>query len=277
MKRADGWITIGTKVDNSQFDKDIAELQTKINQQEKKSELKYEAHITKKKELEELQQEILKVEAEFEKASQGVERFNELLGKKEKTSLSYTEFTELQGLQNAQGQFDTLGGQLDKMYIKQQNLKTQIESTGVAYQDSVNKVQELKNKADKISVKKANAELKEMKDNAKNVGKSFESFGKQVSRTVLAIFGIRTAITMLTRASAELKNYDKEYASNLEYIQYALTMMVAPALKYIVNLMGTILQYINAIVSAWFGLNLFKSANDFKDMKKSASSVARKC
>lgn len=81
----------------------------------------------------------------------------------------------------------------------------------------------------------------------------------------------------LRRASSDLATYDKQYATNLEYIRYALTQMIAPVLQWIVNLAAKLLGYINAIMQGWFGINLFSrgSAENFNKMKAGASGVSK--
>lgn len=109
------------------------------------------------------------------------------------------------------------------------------------------------------------------------LGKSLESSVKKAGRLVLAIFGIRSAYLALRRASSDLASYDKQYAANLEYIRYALTQAIAPILRYIVSLAGTLLSYINAIIQGWFGINIFAnaSAKSFQKMKAGASGVSK--
>ena len=109
------------------------------------------------------------------------------------------------------------------------------------------------------------------------LGKSLESSVKKAGRLVLAIFGIRSAYLALRRASSDLASYDKQYAANLEYIRYALTQAIAPILRYIVSLAGTLLNYINAIIQGWFGINIFAnaSAKSFQKMKAGASGVSK--
>lgn len=110
-----------------------------------------------------------------------------------------------------------------------------------------------------------------------NIGKSLSDSVKHAARLTLAIFGIRSAYLALRRASSDLASYDQQYAANLEYIRYALTQVVAPVLRYIVNLAATLLSYINAIVQGWFGINLFSnaSAKSFQKMKAGASGVSK--
>lgn len=114
-----------------------------------------------------------------------------------------------------------------------------------------------------------------LNDGAKDLSNSFEKAIKKASKLVLSIFGIRSAYLAMRRASSELAQYDEEYGANLEYIRYALTQAIAPVLKYIVDLAMKLLAYINAIVHAWFGINLFENASvdNFKAMKQGVSGV----
>lgn len=109
------------------------------------------------------------------------------------------------------------------------------------------------------------------------LGKSFEKSVKSAGRLVLAIFGIRSAYLGLRRASSDLASYDPQYAANLEYIRFVLTQAIAPILRFIVGLAMRLLQIINAIVGALFGVNLFSkgSAENFRKMKSGASGASK--
>lgn len=106
---------------------------------------------------------------------------------------------------------------------------------------------------------------------------SLSSMTKKAGRFVVAIFGIRSAYLGLMRASNSLASYDQQYAANLEYIKYVLTQTIAPVLKWIVSAVGTVLQYIYAILEAWFGIasKLNLSAESFNKMKAGASGVSK--
>jgi len=110
-----------------------------------------------------------------------------------------------------------------------------------------------------------------------NLGKSFENSIKKVGRLALAIFGIRSAYLAVRRASSDLANYDDQYATDLEYIRFVLTQAIAPILKFIVSLAMKLLQIINYIIQALFGVNLFEkgSVENFQKMKQNANGVSK--
>ena len=134
-----------------------------------------------------------------------------------------------------------------------------------------------------VSLRKEKQKLEETKgtqgitEGINNLGKSFENAVSRAGRLALAIFGIRSAYNLLKSASSELATYDEQYATNLEYIRFVLTQAIAPVLRGIVQLAMQLLSYINAIVQAWFGINLFSSgsAENFKKMKSQAGGVSK--
>lgn len=134
-----------------------------------------------------------------------------------------------------------------------------------------------------VSLRKEKQKLEETKgtqgitQGINNLGNSFQNAVSKAGRLALAIFGIRTAYNLLKSASSELATYDEQYATNLEYIRFVLTQAIAPVLRGIVQLAMQLLSYINAIVQAWFGINLFAngSAEQFKKMKAQAGGVSK--
>jgi len=116
-----------------------------------------------------------------------------------------------------------------------------------------------------------------LSDAFKGMASPFEKAIKKATRLALGIFSIRSAYMALRRASSDLASYDEQYAANLEYIRFALTQAIAPVLKEIVQLAAQLLQYINAIAQAWFGVNLFAngSVEAFNKMKKNANGVGK--
>lgn len=180
----DGWITIGTKIDNKNFDKQIDALETKIERAEKDMEI-------------------------------AIKNKNPEVAKQ-------------------------IGIDIEKMKNKLVSLKKQ--------QDKVNS------------------------QGFDKFGNSVESSIKKVGRLVLGVFSIASAYRFVSQASGTLAQYDKQYASNLEYIRFALAQGIAPVLRYLVNLAGKLLSYLNYILNAWFGINMFSKASA-KNFAKGAGSA----
>jgi hypothetical protein len=144
----------------------------------------------------------------------------------------------------------------------------------VELEKTKNKLVQLRQQKQKLEDTKGTSAITE---GINNLGNSFQNAVSKAGRLALAIFGIRSAYNMLKSASSELATYDEQYATNLEYIRFVLAQAIAPVLRGIVQLAMQLLSYINAIVQAWFGINLFSngSAENFKKMKAQAGGVSK--
>lgn len=142
-----------------------------------------------------------------------------------------------------------------------------VKELEVELEKTKNKIVQLRQEQEKLN----------KSDGFENINKSLKKAVKQTSRLILGIFGIRSAYMLVRQASSELASYDKQYASNLEYIRYVLAQTIAPVLKWIVNLAFQVLQIVGMIVSALFGVNIFSnaSAKSFQKMKAGASGVSK--
>lgn len=160
---------------------------------------------------------------------------------------------------------------------KQQEINNKTEQYKKQLQEINQNISEYKQKIENVKIQKQVADVEKLKNSFNSVGSSIQSTVKHVARLALGIFGIRSAFMFVRRASSDLASYDQQYATNLEYIRYALTQMIAPVLQWIVKLAATLLGYINAIMQAWFGINLFSrgSAKNFQKMKAGAGGVAK--
>ena len=84
---ADGSIMIETKLSTNKFDKQVADLEKKIKDEEKKSELKLKAKLQAEDELKRHKQAIFEIEQEYEKTSQQVEHLQNIMSKQSKTRI----------------------------------------------------------------------------------------------------------------------------------------------------------------------------------------------
>lgn len=150
----------------------------------------------------------------------------------------------------------------------------EVDDLNVELEKTRNKLVQLKSAKDKAAQP---GSLSGMSNAFKTVGNSIQSTISKVAKLALGIFAIRSAYMAVRRASSELASYDKQYAANIEYIRYALTQMIAPVLMWIVQLAATVLKYINMILNALFGINLFSNASvkDFKKMQKATDKTAK--
>ena len=269
MIKLDGWITIGTKLSTEKFDKQISDLENKIDSEEKKQELLNRKTIEYKKELREANREVFDLASQYDKAVKKADLYAEALKKAEKVSPRTPRFFEFQRDYNEQAKaVDQLSAQLDKARKNQSSLRTRVEQTKLQYDKSIKSVDRLRGKIETISLTRQNREINQLTN---GVGSAI----KKVGRLALAVLSVRSAYSFLRQASSTWGQYNEQYARDLEYIRFALASGVAPILEKIVNLVATLMGYINYLSNAWFGKAIFASAQDFEKMKKSAGGVAK--
>ena len=235
----DGWITIGTKIDNSGFDKGAKALENKIDSIEDDvndlSNLKIngvpfeefdEAAENTKKKVSELKREIKEVES----ASSGA---------------GFMKYDTA----NIQSFVDNY----QSVSVKAAQTKEEIRQQAKALKEAA--------KAERQRRKEAERTQREI---SRGTGNNI----RQLGRMALAVLGIRSAYLLVRQASATLSQYDEQYAANLEYIRYVIAQGIAPFLRYIVNLAGTLLNYLGTILNAWFGISSFSNASANAFVKK---------
>lgn len=97
---------------------------------------------------------------------------------------------------------------------------------------------------------------------------------KKVAKWGLALFGIRSIYSAIRQSMSTLSQQDSNLASQIEYIRWAVANAIAPVVKFIINGVYLILQYVNQITRALFGWDLFKGPKEFsKSMKKASGSA----
>ena len=266
----DGEITIGTNLVTDKFDKQVLNLEKKMQKEEDKKivlqakiEIQEEAFETARQKTDELAD-----------AYQRLEQLQKAIASGKATPAQFTMAQELQG---TYGSLQQLEVSFLKALNKQDAINEKTYEMRTKYQEINDKVAEYKQKIESVKMQKQVADVEKLKSSFNSVGSSIQGAVKHVTRLALGIFGARTALMTLRRASSDLASYDQQYATNLEYIRYALTQAIAPVLQWIVRLAATLLGYINAILQGWFGINLFSrgSAENFNKMKAGASGVSK--
>lgn len=266
----DGEITIGTKLDTDKFDRQISQLEKKMKKEEDKK-------IVIDAKLGSQQEELDKARQKTDALADAYQRLKEVQDRLATGQATPKEFITFQDLQSTYGSLEQLGTQFDKALTKQDAIEQKVAQTKFRYDEINAKVSEYKQKIENVKIQKHLSEVEQLKKSFKNVGSSIQSAVSKVGRLALGIFGIRSAFMFLRRASSDLASYDKQYATNLEYIRYALTQAIAPVLQWIVRLAATLLQYVYAILNAWFGIGskIDISAKSFNKMKAGASGVSK--
>lgn len=266
----DGEITIGTTLSTDKFDRQITQLEKKMQKEEDKK-IVIGAKLTSQ------EQELDNARKKTDDLAEAYQRLKAAQDALESGHATPGQFETFQDLQGTYGSLEQLGASFDKALTKQDAIEQKVNTTKLRYNEIVSKVDEYNQKIQSVKLEKQVSEANRLKESFNNVGSSIQKSIRNVARLALGIFGVRSAYLTLRRASSDLASYDKQYAANLEYIRYALTQAIAPVLQWIVRLAATLLGYINAILQAWFGINLFSrgSAESFNKMKAGASGASK--
>lgn len=266
-----GYLKIKTKIDNNDIDKGIAELENKIKK------LQYNnANLSEKQSG--YQKEIDSYEEMIQKADSYKYRIRELEQEKKNLFVNGAlPSNQLQSYQSIITEMDMaraeqlkLNSEIDKQASKIDKVHTKLSQIKLKQEENNAKIAEYKQKIDQVNLNKIQNSLNSV---GQGIQKQIGSLGKMA----LAVVGIRTAWGAVRSAISMVSSYDKQVSADFEYMRYCIANMIAPAVQWLIKLLYTVLSYINAIASAWFGINLFgkSSVQNFKKMQSSAGKTAK--
>ena len=266
----DGEITIGTSLSTDKFDRQVAQLERKMQKEEEKK-------IVLQAKIEVQEQEFETARQKTDELADAYQRLEQLQKVIASGNATPQQFTMAQELQGTYGSLEQLEVSFLKALNKQDAINEKAYEMRTKYQEINDKVAEYKQKIESVKMQKQVADVDKLKASFNGVGTSIQKSIRNVARLALGVFGVRSAFLALRRASSDLAGYDKQYAANIEYIRYALTQAIAPVLRWIVQMAATLLGYINAILQGWFGINLFSrgSAENFNKMKASTGGISK--
>lgn len=232
----DGWIVIGTKIDDKEFYSQIREMEkTDI------PDIEINPDFDEKK----LRQEILTVYEELQKLKD-----TEILSEEELKKVQlYVEYID-----KANQRISELGGR--PLIIKGLN----------DAEENLGNIDEIVKRIDFSNVEKQ----------LNNIGKSIKRTVKQIGRWALAVFGIRSAYMAVRNAMNIISQNDKQLAADIEYIKNVLAYTLEPIVRSIINGIKQILYYVGYITQEWFGKNIFEDADkNLKKANKSAQKLSK--
>lgn len=138
------------------------------------------------------------------------------------------------------------------------------EKLEAEYERLGNQLLGLKEKQEKYnqSIREAQmAGFGNIKNSIDNIGKSLQKVTKKVVKWGLAIFGIRSAYMLVRNAINTIAGDDEQLKADIDYMKNAIAYTLEPVVRGIVNLTKQLLFYIQYIVQAWTGKNIFENAN----------------
>lgn len=269
----DGYLKIKTKIDNKDVDKGITELENKI----KKLQVE---NANSSKEQSSLQDEIDNFETLCNKANEYKQKIKELKEQKANFTSQFngyipdsqmSNYNMIQSqLETARNKYASITSEIDKQAPKIDKVYSRLDKIKSKQSENNKKITEFKQKIEQINVNK-------IQKGIDNVGKSIQNQIGKIGKMAMAIIGIRTAYGAVRTAISMVSQYNEQISTDLEYMRFCIANMLAPAVQWLIRLLYTVLSYVNAIATAWFGINLFgnSSAKAFQKMQNSASSTAK--
>lgn len=136
-------------------------------------------------------------------------------------------------------------------------LADNVDKANVAWQQATNKVDEYSNKIKEVSLQQEKAIFDSKGKSSVNATKLF----KKLKRVGLALFSIRSAYTLVSRASSAYLSKDTELAEKLQSVWVGLGSFLAPLLEYLSNMLLKMVGYLNVFVKALTGIDFVAKAN----------------
>lgn len=257
MSNADGYLKIKTKIDNSGVDKEIQNLENKIKKLQ-------ESNLDNFNQEKELQSKVDKYEELIRKVEEYKNKILELQTIKDGNLVitNPSELAELQiSLNEANTEIAKQESGMNKVYTKLKQIKQkQVENN--------QKISEYQEKIDQIETNK-------IKSGIDSVGKSLQTQIGKISKMAMAVAGVRTAWTGVRKIMSLVQQYNPQISADLEYMGYAIAQIFLPIAQKLVSILYTILNYVNAIMTAWFGINLFSNSGvkNFQKISKNAKEI----
>jgi len=240
----DGWLTIGTKIDDSGFKNQLEELEDETNSKA--------IDITDQvqKEVNEMFKQI--AQDYGEETANLVKRTSEIL-------------EEFRGLT------------ADKEIISSDDIKN-IEILRKEMESINNQLQ--KTIGTKFYIKGLNDFKKETLDiNAKlkDVGNSIMGVIKKIGKWSLALLGIRAMYGFIRNAVNQVAQEDQTLQTQIQYINYAIGTALKPVLEFVLNIIYKIIAGIGAIIKLITGVNIFAkaTADNFVRANSGASALKK--
>lgn len=268
-----GYLKIKTKIDNKEIDKGIVELENKIKK------LQEENAIKSKKESS-LQEEI----NEYEKLCNEADKYRNKIKEIEKDKSNFRSqfngyipdsqigtYSEINARLSATKQkYAEITREIDKQVPKIEKVYENLDKIKLKQNENNEKISQFKSKIESIKADNIHNSLND-------VGKNISSQISKIGKMAMAVIGVRTAWNAVRSAVSIVTQYNEQVSADFEYMRFCIANLLAPAVQSLIRLLYTLLSYVNAISTAWFGINLFGnfSVKAFQKMQKSASGTAK--
>lgn len=273
---ADGSIRISTKLDNSNIDKDIIQLENKIKKLQINNKKKSHEQDSLQEEIKNYDELCIKADEYRNKIAQLEIEKKEMLKNNPSLAVS-TDSSEYANIKN----------QIDEIKLKYQEATIEIDKQSPKIEKSRIKLEEVKAQQEENNSKIAeyNKKLEEAKNkqqevnySTKGISKELNTGIKKILRYGAALISIRSVYGLLSSAANSWLSGNnsaaKQLKSDIDYMKNAIGHALSPVIKYIVDLLYQALGFTGALIKAFTGIDIFAgSVADY--MSKTTSSASK--
>ena len=259
----DGEITIGTTLSTDKFDRQILDLEKKMQKEENKK-------LTIQADLGSLNEEFEIARKKTDELADAYQRLDQLQKTIASGKATPQQFTMAQDIQNTYGNIQQIEVSFMKALNKQDEIELKAQKTKERYEEINQRVAEYKQKIEGIQLQKQVADVNRMKESFNNVGSSIRNAIGQVGRLALGLFGIRSAYLGVRQAISTLSQYNSTLANQIQAIKLALITAIEPIINFIVGVVSKVVSFIGYILKMLFGIDIFARATALSFGKISA-------
>ena len=269
--KPDGWVVIGTKVDDTGFEKDMKKLESKkvkteveidpdlqgydvLSQvaQQKAQEVSEEAQITPNVDLQEVDNQL----------SEAYLKTSELLNRLKEVSMTPSEDTG--PMLELIAELDSVGTTIEELDAKRAKLTNHTS-------EDISKIKE--------GISDIKKSSKDINSGISNLNKGLTNVVSKVGRWGLALFGVSGAYGAIRRAISIVSAQNERVANSFQQIQKVIAGALLPVVQTVINWIVKLMVYINYIWKAFTGKALFNFADATKksasELKKGAGSSGK--
>ena len=262
----DGKIIIGVDLETKKLNEKLNKLQKRLEQEEPTLDLKFG-------DLEYAREELRKTAQELDKIKKKRDEINQKIASRQK---QYSEYLAMdQSNPEVRARTGFLASDIEKLKIKQQEVNSEFNAYNqklniandnlvkaeVSYTKQKNKIDEINSEIDQTKQKLQSVPTEQLRKGFESVGKSIKKVTNSIGHWALALFGIRTAYNFVRSAMSTIASQDDQLNADIQYMKNALAYAIEPIVRWIVDLAKQLMFYVQAIVKALTGKDIFANAD----------------
>lgn len=115
-----------------------------------------------------------------------------------------------------------------------------------------------------VDVAKSKMQFGMLQDGAKNMNTFTNAVDRGIKKLMkmgIAVFGIRTAYTILSRAATTYMNNNEDVRNSIQGVWNALGQMLGPVIEWVTGLLLKLIGYLDVFIQALTGVSIIAKAN----------------